>query len=118
MIDLYESFGELILRGQLRKSDNFDEIHQEIGILEAEIEKKRITSSSQGTEVIERLEQRINLLKQEWDEQETYNKFIQYSVYDELHWVHSHKVIIKNLLDHLALTITLKQRQWIATFEA
>lgn len=118
MIDLYESFGELINRSQLQKGDNFDEIHREIGVLEVEIEKKRTSSSSDGTDAIERIEHRINLLKREWDEQETFNKFIQYSVHDEMKWVHAHKVIMKNLLSLLMLTITLKQSQWLATFEA
>lgn len=118
MIDLYESFGDLVNRGQLHKSDNFDEIHREIGVLEVEIEKKRMSSSSEGTEGIEHLERRINLLKQEWDEQETFSKFIQYSIYDELHWVHTHKIIMKKLLDQLSVTFTLKQRQLIAIFEA
>ena len=63
------------------------------------------------------LKHRIDVLKQEWDEEETFNKFIQFSVNDEMRWVHSHKSMIKQLLDHLSLTITLKQRQWIATFD-
>lgn len=84
--------------------------------MEVEIEKKRATP--EGTESIERLQHRIDALKQQWDEQDTFNKFIQYSLYDEMKWVHGHKVMIKHLLDQLALTITLKQRQWIATFEA
>ena len=114
--DLFESFGDLINRGNVFKHKDFDEIRQEIGLLEVEIEKKRGTP--EGTEAMERLQHRIDALKQQWDEQDTFNKFIQYSLYDEMKWVHGHKVMIKHLLEQFALIITLKQRQWIATFEA
>lgn len=116
LIDLFESFGDLINRGNMLKHKDFDEIRKEIGLFEVEIEKKRGTPD--GPEAIERLQHRIDLLKQQWDEQDTFNKFIQYSMYDEMKWIHEHKVMIKHLLDQLTLTITLKQRQWIATFEA
>lgn len=116
LIDLFESFGDLINRGKLLKHKDFDEIRKEIGALELEIERKRGTAD--GAEAIERLQHRIDALKQQWDEQDTFNKFIQYSLHDEMQWVHGHKVMIRHLLDQLALTITLKQRQWIATFEA
>lgn len=112
---MFESFNELVQRGNSCKHNDFDEIRKEIGVMEVEIEKKN--GSSEGPEVSERLRNRINALKQQWDEQDTFNKFIQYSVYDEMEWVHGHKVMIKHLLDQLAKTITLKQRQWIATLE-
>jgi hypothetical protein len=115
LIDLFESYGELVQRGKSCKHDDFDEIRKEIGSMEVEMEKKRGTP--EGTEAVDRLRHRIDALKQQWDEQDTFNKFIQYSVYDEMEWVHGHKVIMKHLLEQLAKTITLKQRQWIATFD-
>ena len=114
LIDLFESFGDLISRGNALKHKDFDEIRKEIGIFEVEIEKKRGTP--EGAESIERLQHRITLLKQQWDEEDTFNKFIQYSMHDEMKWVHGHKVIIKHLMEQLTNTITLKKRQWIATF--
>lgn len=99
------------------KYSSFDEIRKEIGLLEVEIEKRRASGDEDSIGSIDRLQNRINSLKQEWDEQETFNKFIHFSVYDEMRWIHGHKTIMRQLLDHLALTITLKQRQWIATFE-
>lgn len=116
LIDLFESFNELILRGNSNKYNDFDEIRKEIGGMEVEIEKKRGTP--EGNESAERIRLRIDALKQQWDEQDTFNKFIQFSVYDEMKWVHGHKIIIKNLLEQVALTISLKQRQWLAIFES
>mgnify|MGYP006318567967 CR=1 FL=1 len=118
MIDLIESFNDLTQRVKSSKYSDFDEIRREIGILENEIEKKRASSSEGSAEMIDRLQGRIDSLKHQWDEQDTYNKFIQYSVYDEMKWIHDHKVILKRLLDQLTLTMTLKQRQWIAIFES
>lgn len=116
MIDLFESLNDLILRGNAAKHTDFDEIRKEIGILEVEIEKRR--SNTDDEEPIERLQNRITDLKQEWDEQDTFNKFIQYSMHEELIWVHEHKVMIKHLLDQLSLTLALKQRQSIAIFDS
>ena len=116
LIDLFESFSDLVNRGNSLKHKDFEEIRKEIGLLEVEMEKKR--GIPDGSEAIERLHHRIDALKQQWDEQDTFNKFIQYSLHDEMRWVHGHKVMIKHLLDQLALTMTLKQRQWIATFES
>lgn len=106
-----------MVRGNLSKHNNFDEIRKEIGVLEAEIEKRRASNQSED-ESIERIQHRIDGLKQEWDEQDTFNKFIQYSMHEEMKWVHEHKVMMKHLLDQVALTIALKQRQWIAIFDS
>ena len=106
----------MINRANAMKHDDFDEIRKEIGVLEVEIEKRR--GNSEDEESIERLQYRIDALKQEWDEQDTFNKFIQYSMYEEMKWVHEHKIIMKHLLDQIALTITLKQRQLIAIFNS
>lgn len=115
LIDLFESFNELVQRGKSCKHDDFDEIRKEIGSMEVEMEKKR--GGPEGPEAAERVRLRIDALKQQWDEQDTFNKFIQYSVYDEMEWVHGHKIMLRHLLETLTKTITLKQRQWIATFE-
>lgn len=116
LIDLFESFGDLLQRAKVSKHTDFDDIRKEISQLESEVEKKRGQSEG-GAEAAERLRIRIDALKQQWDEQDTFNKFIQYSVWDEMSWLHGHKPIIKVLFDQLALTMTLKQRQWIATFD-
>lgn len=116
LIDLFESFNDLINRGNTLKHDDFDEIRKEIGVLEVEMEKLRGIPEDEDS--IERLQHRIDALKQEWDEQDTFNKFIQFSMYEEMKWIHEHKIMMKHLLDQLALTITLKQRQWIAIFDS
>lgn len=115
LIDLVESYCELVQRAKAGKYSDFDEIRREIGSLENEMEKKRSDGSA---EMLDRLQGRIDSLKHQWDEQDTFNKFIQYSVYDEMQWVHDHKVILKRLLEQLTRTMTLKQRQWIAIFES
>ena len=116
LIDLFESFGDLVSRGKFNKYNDFDDILKDIGLIEVEIEKKR--SENNSNEIIERLQGRIDSLKQQWDEQDTFNKFIQFSIHDEMKWVHKHKIILKYLFDQITLIITLKQRQWIATFES
>ena len=117
LVDLFESFNELQVRAKSGKYNDFEEIRKEIGQLEGEVEKKRNQPAEGGSEAIERIRIRINALKQQWDEQDTFNKFIQYSVWDEMNWLHGHKAIIKHLHEQLAFTMTLKQRQWIATFD-
>lgn len=119
--DLFESYSELIVRAHGMKYADFEDLRKQIGALESELEKRRCVPSAQSEEneiIISKIGHKIEALKHEWDENDTFNKFIQYSLCNEMHWIHSHKISITHFLEQLARIFILKQSQWIGIIES
>ncbi len=111
---LFESFSDLLIRTKEGKFDDFEEISKEIIITRGEIEKKQLLNNQD--DFINRLNFKLKSLQREFDNNQKYNKFINYCVLNELKWIHMHKKILNNRLNHYFKLILLKNTKYVELF--
>lgn len=119
LLELVRAFSELIGRSAGLKFKGFSHLEAEISSAEREYEKQRTRPDAEGVtqEALDALINNISELKSEHQKHETFDKFVQYCLGDELAWVHAHKPAINHLLQELFRHQQLVSQQFLNTMQ-
>jgi hypothetical protein len=110
LADLFEGCEELLSRSSAGKYSDFGELAAEISNIRQETLRAREESQRN------RMQNRLNALQAEFDRHQTFNKFIQYCVLDELRWLHSHKALLDRILLEMMRLMATKNKKWDEVF--
>lgn len=119
LLELFGAFAELITRSAGLKFKGFSHLEAEITAAEREYEKQRTRPDAEAVtqESLDALINQISELKGERERHETFDKFVQYCLSDELAWVHAHKPAINHLLQELFKYQRLVSQQFFNTLQ-
>ena len=111
LMDLFEGLGELIVRSREYKFPHYDELSAEIANCRQQL--SRLPAESQESHAAQN---RLEALQAEIERHQTFGKFIQYCLLNEIRWTHLHKEVLNTLVRELMRFVALKNRQWVDRF--